>query len=476
VAFIYARGRRLYCKVKSASNQWKPQPTPFDVGDETKALEWARRLQAEIDRNRPTAGTVADYCAEWMEARRRRGLSSFGDDLGRINNHVLPHFGTMRIAEVRPMHFRDFVRKLQEGELAPRTVHNIVGITRTMFEDAVIDERIPTNPCKAKAGEMPEKVDADPTWRSNATYTTAEVRMLLSDTRVPPGRRVINALKSLAALRHGEAAGLRIRSYNRETPILRRLTISTSYNQGRTKTNVTRLVPVHPTLATIIDVWLADHWERVYGRPWTDDDLLVPTLDFKPLTANYAGVAFREDLARLELRTTAGVRRGRGGHDLRAWSITALQEAGANREIVMSWTHTKKVDVVSGYTRFSWEALCREMLKLDFAIAGYAMRLVPAMFRTTSAPVSPTTNRLLTGDPDGIRTRFSGPPRSLLSPQVAGTSNAEVATSAAVLPPDGTWHVPLESALLGPIRDFVLVADGIALIDRLTNRAKGRAG
>lgn len=49
---------------------------------------------------------------------------------------------------------------------------------------------------------------------STAVYTRDEVEMLISDERITTDRRVLYALEGLAALRHGEAAGLRWRHYD----------------------------------------------------------------------------------------------------------------------------------------------------------------------------------------------------------------------------------------------------------------------
>jgi hypothetical protein len=79
--------------------------------------------------------------------------------------------------------------------------------------------------------------------------------MLISDSRVPPDRQVLYALQGIAALRHGEAAGLRWKHYEPNTPMLRRLVIATSYEKGHTKTKRTRYMPVHPTLAALLAGW-----------------------------------------------------------------------------------------------------------------------------------------------------------------------------------------------------------------------------
>jgi integrase len=58
--------------------------------------------------------------------------------------------------------------------------------------------------------------------------------------------RLHHAWWPIAALRHGEAAGLRWKHYDPNTPSLGRLVVATSYDKGHTKTKRTRYMPVHP--------------------------------------------------------------------------------------------------------------------------------------------------------------------------------------------------------------------------------------
>jgi len=48
-----------------------------------------------------------------------------------------------------------------------------------MFEDAVADVLIASNPYAVKRGELPAKIDKDPTWRSGAVFTREEVERLI---------------------------------------------------------------------------------------------------------------------------------------------------------------------------------------------------------------------------------------------------------------------------------------------------------
>lgn len=373
VASIYARGNRLWGRLKNEHGKWTSQSTPYNVGQEELAERFIVAAQKALDRKkRPDPNgppTVAMFAEKWLKERETRGLLSVRDDIGRINNHVLPLIGSLRMDEVRPRHIRDLVRALRKkAEIAARTIRNTYGITHAMFKDARIDEVIGENPCELKKGELPGKKDADPEWRAAATYTIEEVEALISDPRVPPPRRIQYAFKAIAGLRHGEVAGLRWRHYDAAVEPLGVLVVATSYDTGRTKTEVTRRVPVHPALAFLIAEWRASGWEAVYGRAPKLDDLIVPTKNQTPVQANDAGRYLHYDLGKLGLRQMAGSARRRGGHDLRAWFITSCQEAGAHRDLLRVVTHTSVGDVIQGYTRATWGALCSEVSKLRIQV------------------------------------------------------------------------------------------------------------
>jgi integrase len=378
VSSIYARGRRLWCKYRDASGEVVRKPTKYNVGQEELAQRYVKRKE-EIATARRAAGTqgpvmVRRFAADWIKERTARGVRSARNDDTRLKTYVLPHLGQLRLEAVTPEHVRNMVRALVTGgKYAPRTIHHAFGTLHTMFEDAVIEEKVLANPVKVKRGELPAKLDADPEWRSQATYTVAEVERLISDPDIPVERRVLYALKALAGLRHGEAAALRWRHYDAAAEPLGRLTVAVSYDSTRgeekgTKTGTTRAVPVHPTLAKVLAAWRLSHWERIYGRAAGTDDLIVPTRTMRSVNKTDSARAMKEDLRALKLRVEAGAKRSRGGHDLRAWFKTRAIEDGADSEIIRRVTHAPPKDVDSGYKRFSWAVYCREVAKLKVEI------------------------------------------------------------------------------------------------------------
>jgi integrase len=410
MASVYLRGEKWWCRLKDETGAWISRPTEFAASDKRKAQRYANAAQKKLDERRSGGPgepmTVAAYGEKWLAGREERGVRSIMADRGRFTNHALPHLGALLLDEVRPRHVRDMVRALREaGDLAPRTIVNIYGVVHTMFRDAVVDELIESNPCVLHRGELPAKVDKDPEWRTSATYIVREVEQLISDARIPPERRVQYALKALAGLRHGEVAGLRWRHYDPTIEPLGRLVIATSYDTGRTKTEVTRRVPVHALLAKILAAWKLSHWERIYGRSPASDDLIVPTRNLTPIAPKDANDAFKRDLAALGLRVEAGEHRDRGGHDLRSWFITTCQEHGAHRDLLRVVTHAGKGDVVSGYTRAQWPALCAEVAKLRVSTLDGEVLALATGFATAELKAANRWRNLVT--PKGLEPLFS---------------------------------------------------------------------
>lgn len=219
LASIYLRGETWWCKLKNERGQWVAKSTKCKREQEVEAARYAATAQKVLDRKRaalttePTGAiTVATYAERWVKARDARGIAATADEDRRLRLHVLPAIGAMRLADVRPMHIRDVVRTLRQTDAAPRTVLHVYGAIRGLFADAVGDELIAETPCRLARGELPRKVDADPEWRAQATYTTAEVEQLISDPRIPPERRVQYALKAIAGARHSEGERCRKRS------------------------------------------------------------------------------------------------------------------------------------------------------------------------------------------------------------------------------------------------------------------------
>jgi integrase len=362
---LYVKDKRICARYKDSAGKWCSKVLPFRPGEETQAQRYLKRLEAKIVAVKEfadTAGlmpgepvTVAQYTERWLKQRERLHHASHKDEACRLKKHMLPRLGQMLLDEVRPRHIRDFVLDLRGGPLAPRTVYHVYQTTALLFRSAIIDELVAANPCVVARGVLPKKVDKDPEWRNGAIYTRDEVEQLISDSRIPEDRRVLYALKGLAGLRHGEAAGLKWSQYDENAAPLGAI------NLGKTKTQVPRRVPVHAVLANLLGNWKLAGWERTYGRMPTADDLVTPTRNMTMRTAQETPKQLRADLDILKLRR-------RRGHDLRRTFITLAQVDGARRDLLEAVTHGPRGDIVSMYTSFPWPALCEEVAKLKIGL------------------------------------------------------------------------------------------------------------
>jgi integrase len=360
----------ILLSTKQPDGSWKEQST--GLADVPENWPKARRLMAETreilrareDATGSTAPVTVDSWAKtWLEQRDNRDREN---DEARLRLHVLPTLGAMLIEDVQPRHLAALAREWQAK--APRTRRNIYSVTKALFRDARIAGVLNgPDPCILTHRQLGKIRDAPGFVRREAIYTREELEALFSDPRVPPDRRVWNALLGVGMLRTGEAAGLRWSRVQAYDP-LGRLVIDTSYDHGETKTLEERWMPVHPALAAVLAEWKLGGWARMFGRPPDPGDLVVPVAPESQRKGprkspgsmrdkNYARKRLLRDLAALQLRH-------RRAHDLRRTGISLAQDGGADRAILRWGTHAPPREVFDLYTSLQWSTLCREVAKL----------------------------------------------------------------------------------------------------------------
>jgi len=474
MASIYARGEVLWIKFKNEHGKHECRSSKYRVGQEALARELAAEVerQAALKRNAqpsdasapiehatpptpaakepavtatatkqaiepigpaaaPGALTVAEYIEQWIKMRGE--VETWKDEATRLRLHVVPLIGHMAIADVRPKHIRDLINaikkktstapKCKDKPLAPRTVRLIFGTLRLLFKSAIIDEHIAASPVVLEAGVLPKNVDKDPTWRPTAIFEREELISIISDQRIPLYRRVLYGLEGLAGVRHGEAAGLRWSDRNAACKPLGKLTVARSGEKERTKTQLTREVPIHRTLAALLDEWHATGWEAKYGRKPGPNDLVVPTDRNRVRKPQRTLRDFHEDLTLIGLRT-------RRGHDLRRTFVTLIRVDGGRSDVLRPITHPGEKDIIGLYTTFPWPVVCEELSKLRIEL--------PAITKSESGEPEVSANDNAT--PSEIVDEKGVEPASY-SPSYTPDCSSEISSDVAELRPTGSEGV-----------------------------------
>lgn len=365
---IFARGSMLHLEYVDASGKQKRKSSGLAVGHESEAEELLREMEALVKQrasgnaaSRKTGETLRSFATQWIKAREGR-VRSAADEEARLRLHVLPTMGDMLLVDIKPRHIRDLILDLRAADkLAPRTIRHVYGVLSNLLKHAVFEEVIDHSPCTLPKGVLPAKVDKDPEWRATALFTREEIVALISDAQIPADRHLVYGLKALAGLRHGELAGLRWSNYKPGEKPLGMIVVARSYDNERTKTGVTRKVPVHPVLASLLAEWKLSGWQTLSGRKPEDGDLIVPTRTLKMPDKKDAHEALGLDLKKLGFRP-------RRGHDFRRSFVTIAQVDGARRDILKDISHGPSGDIVSMYTSFPWPTLCAEIAKMDFKL------------------------------------------------------------------------------------------------------------
>lgn len=190
---------------------------------QTRALAAAQKMEADAKAGRfipPANGrtTVREWSVQWLDSIDVGPLSE-RDYRSRINAVILPRWGDTAVGDITTVAFKTWEKKLK-AERAHNSVIGIVGVFRTMMEDAMIsklrgDNPIPTYQSNRRGKFQPtpkdEKVIATPRQTLLFARNALEVRGF--------SLYVQTLVHAYCGLRIGEVAGLpRVQSLLQDSP------------------------------------------------------------------------------------------------------------------------------------------------------------------------------------------------------------------------------------------------------------------
>jgi integrase len=318
--------------------------------------------------------TVRQWAETWLESRKP--FPDHRNNKGHLSTWIVPALGDMVLDEVTPKDVNDLIQRVKVAERAPRTVRNIYSTLSAMFRDARIAGRlsgdiavVASYPCILRARQLGETEDKESGWRAGAVFTRTELRMLITDERIPLYRRVQYAMLGVGALRDGEMCSMTWGELQVESP-LNRMVVRRSHERNRTKTVPERWMPIHPALQEMLSLWAAA-WPNTYGKDIGPGELVLPVVSSQypgpslPTGAmrNNSWVYHRwvQDLATLGLRH-------RRVHDLRRTFISLAIGDGADERLLKYGSHAAPRHVMGLYTSPEWKRVCAEVSKLRLSL------------------------------------------------------------------------------------------------------------
>jgi integrase len=252
-------------------------------------------------------------------------------------------------------------------EYSNSTIRKQFYLLRALIEEAVADGSCASNGARVARSAVPKKGNRPGFDRSREIPSVDELQRILEASLEPT--LVFAALGYLAGMRFGEISALTWEQWQRDTRPLGTLVVDRAYKSkaqcvSGTKTGITRKVPTHPALASILNRWHSTGWRAAYGRDPKTTDLVVPYQITR-------GPRISALVCRRDTRTLDDFGRflhalglaPRTLHSMRHAFITLTRNGGADRDTLKEITHTsRKSDAFGAYENTSHEAMCRAVL------------------------------------------------------------------------------------------------------------------
>lgn len=215
----------------------------------------------------PTFGSLAD---EWLNDRKAKGRRSVDDDRRRWNRHLAPLLAHRRpddkidtgfldrmITDLRnpPVGSLDPKGRPKKG-ISPATAQRVVHLLSAFYQWLGKHHGITTNPVRALKG------DGDIRDLLRSTHDPKRVPFLQRKQEVaavfgalPAPVNIVYALSALAGLRPGEALALEWASVDLEAGTIHVKRQLRHGSLGVPKSGKDRVVPIVPSLATVLKAW-----------------------------------------------------------------------------------------------------------------------------------------------------------------------------------------------------------------------------
>ncbi|HYV49439.1 MAG TPA: site-specific integrase [Myxococcaceae bacterium] len=353
MGFLYRRrDSRLWwvCWTDITGERRRESTGLTDLEPARKVLEG---LEARVSVKRKLAlaavQTVADYARSRAEA-------------GALLSCLSPELASSPLCDVRHQQVMEWMQALPELRPADAPPARALFMQlHRLFDDAVADGLVASNPCRSER-EAAADAGVDLDRRLSNHFTRAELERLLSDPRLDRFRRCQWAVLALTGARIGELLGLRVRHVDLGRQPLGRLLVTGRWDSKLRRltpprSGLPREVPVHRTLAAMLQEHLRASLPIRLGRAADPDDLLFPAADGSPQQAGTTLAHLQRDLE------AVGLRKG-NLHTLRRTFFSLGRQDGAAAQVLRLISEEPR----TGDPDVPYAARCAEIARLDVQV------------------------------------------------------------------------------------------------------------
>ncbi|MGN9841490.1 site-specific integrase [Nonomuraea sp. H19] len=201
-------------------------PPPSGTGPQAACPDGGRgegRGYGGAPRRRLGKVSFKEYGTAWID--ERAGLRPKTVQLyeGLLRIHLVPTFGNCAMSEIKVAHIRKWRKQLLDGGVGPVTVAKAYRLLKAIFNTALEDGLIKSNPCtikKAGKEDSPER----PVLTMKQVFTLADA--------IEPRFRMLILLATFASLRWGELAALQRKNVDLKAGTIRVVGTTTELKDG----------------------------------------------------------------------------------------------------------------------------------------------------------------------------------------------------------------------------------------------------
>lgn len=315
----------------------KKVATNYAIYREGKARDDAPQLDT-------TKATWGQWCDRWLEIRRVEP-STARSDRGRLNAHLWPRWGDVKLSRITSTDVQVWINQLADrDDLSPATVQRILHLLSASMKAAVRAGRLASNPCTGitapSAGAAKERF-----------LTKAEFWAIHTYLNQPYNDAAV--LLAYTGLRFGELAGLHWSRVNLDQKML---TVAETWDSaaGRVKGYPKSRKPRHvPLAAEAVDVLMARPPDigmcglaHTSGPTCSSSLVITSTTGLMPIDSSAMRRAFETALE------SAGIGHARL-HDLRHTFGSWLAQAGIPVGMIQAIMGHASLVTTQKYTHFA---------------------------------------------------------------------------------------------------------------------------